>query len=177
MDPNNIPFNALIVGQTNSGKTQYLVNQLRGSFRGKFDGFDMPTLCPQQNLRRVCGSPFEHFCHWLPARRGQSLAQTSQLFFQGRNTLIVLDDYVVSKDVKGRTGQLVSLGFSASQAGISVWVLTQQITSIAKPYPENAAAIVLFYHSVGQNRESHLWRLRRGAFLPRVQGTDGGAEK
>ena len=26
MDPNNIPFNALIVGLTNSGKTQYIVS-------------------------------------------------------------------------------------------------------------------------------------------------------
>ena len=26
MDPGNIPFNALIVGPTNSGKTQFLVN-------------------------------------------------------------------------------------------------------------------------------------------------------
>ena len=37
MDPGNIPFNALIVGPTNSGKTQFLVNQLCGPFNGKFD--------------------------------------------------------------------------------------------------------------------------------------------
>ena len=30
MDPIKLPFNALIVGPTNSGKTQYLLNQLRG---------------------------------------------------------------------------------------------------------------------------------------------------
>ena len=37
MDPRKLPFNALIVGPTNSGKTQYLINQLRGPFRYKFD--------------------------------------------------------------------------------------------------------------------------------------------
>ena len=47
--------------------------------------------------------------------------------------------------MKGRTSQLVSLGFSTRHSGISVWVLTQQITSIAKPFRENVAAIVLFY--------------------------------
>ena len=66
-------------------------------------------------------------------------------FFSGTNTLFILDDCAASKDVKGRTGQLVNLGFSARHDGISVWVLTQQITSISKPYRDNIAAIVLFY--------------------------------
>ena len=67
--------------------------------------------------------------------------------FEGTNTnaLIVLDDCAASKAVKGLTGELVKLGFSARHAGISVWVLTQQLSSIAKPFRENVAAIVLFY--------------------------------
>jgi len=57
----------------------------------------------------------------------------------------VLDDCAASKDVKGQTGELVKLGFSARHSGISVWVLTQQLSSIAKPFRENVAVIVLFY--------------------------------
>ena len=57
----------------------------------------------------------------------------------------MLDDCAASKDVKGRIGELVKLGFSARHSGISVWVLTQQLSSIAKPFRENVAAIVLFY--------------------------------
>ena len=71
--------------------------------------------------------------------------KVSSFAFEGTNTLIVLDDCAASKDVKGRTGELVKLGFSARHAGISVWVLTQQLSSIAKPFRENVAAIVLFY--------------------------------
>ena len=61
------------------------------------------------------------------------------------NTLIFLDDCAASKDVKGRTGQLVNLGFSARHIGISVWVLTQKLTGITASFRENVAAMVLFY--------------------------------
>jgi len=54
--------------------------------------------------------------------------------FEGTNTLFVLDDCAAPKDVKGRTGELVKLGFSARHSGISVWVLNQQLSSIAKPF-------------------------------------------
>jgi len=69
------------------------------------------------------------------------------MFFEGINTLIVLDDCAASKDAKGWTSdhELVKHGFSAHHTGISVWVLTQQLSSIAKPFRKNVAAIVLFY--------------------------------
>ena len=65
--------------------------------------------------------------------------------FEGTNTLIILDDCAASKDVKKKTNELVNLAFSARHRGISVWVLTQQMTSIAKAFRENIACLVLFY--------------------------------
>ena len=44
MDPNNIPFNALIVGPTNSSKSRFVVNQLCGPYRGKLDYIVL--ICP-----------------------------------------------------------------------------------------------------------------------------------
>lgn len=113
----------------------------------------MSKLCPQQNLRQVCGSRFTHFCHCLPARRGRTLTETQQPFFESTNTLIILDDCTASKVGKSRTGQLGSLRFSVRHAGISVWLLTQQITSIAKPFHENVA-IFLFYTPLGKTMKA-----------------------
>ena len=39
-----LPFNALIVGPTNSGKSQFVVDQLCGPFRWKFDYIVL--ICP-----------------------------------------------------------------------------------------------------------------------------------
>ena len=44
MDPEKISLNVLIVGPTNCGKTKYIVNQLCGPFRGKFDYIFL--ICP-----------------------------------------------------------------------------------------------------------------------------------
>ena len=59
------------------------------------------------------------------------------MHFEG-NAVIVLDDCAASKDVKGRTGELVKLGFSSRHTGISVWVLAQQFSSITKAFREKA---------------------------------------
>lgn len=64
--------------------------------------------------------------------------------FEGTNSLGILDDRAASKDVKRRTNELVNLAFSARHRGLSVWVLTQQLTSIAKPFRENVGVLVLF---------------------------------
>ena len=64
--------------------------------------------------------------------------------FEGTNTLIILDDCAASKDVKIKTNELVNLAFSARHKGISVWVVTQQMTSIAKAFREKIL-LVWFY--------------------------------
>jgi len=147
MDPRNIPFDALIVGPTNSGKMQFFVDQLFGPFRGKFDYIVL--ICPTFAYNRTLSRLAERDPRFNPIICEQHHVEIwlkiASLFFEGTNTLIVLDDCAASKDVKGRTGELVKLGFSARHSGISVWVLTQQHSSIAKPFRENVAAIVLFY--------------------------------
>ena len=44
MNPSNIPFNALIVGPTNSGKSRFVADHIYGPFRGKFDYIVL--ICP-----------------------------------------------------------------------------------------------------------------------------------
>ena len=147
MDPANIPFNALIVGPTYSGKTQFLVNQLCGPFCGKFDYVVLicPTFAYNKTLYRFAERDPRLYVIICEQHHIEDWLKGMTILFEGTNTLIVLDDCAASKDVKERTGELVKLGFSARHAGISVWVLTQQLSSIAKPFRENVAAIVLFY--------------------------------
>ena len=147
MDPHNIPFNALIIGPTNFGKTQFLVNQLCGSFRGKFDYVMLicPTFAHNRTLYRLVERDPHLYVIICEQHQVELFLKLASFSFKGTNTLIVLDDCAASKDMKGQTGELVKLGFSARHSGISVWVLTQQLSSIAKPFRENVAAIVLFY--------------------------------
>jgi hypothetical protein len=67
-------------------------------------------------------------------------------FTKGKESLIILDDCATTKSVKDRTGELVDLGFSPRHMSISTIVITQQLTSIAKPYRQNISKLVTFYN-------------------------------
>ena len=68
-------------------------------------------------------------------------------FAKNTNSLVILDDCAASKDVKNRTSELVKLGFHGRHIGLSTIVITQQLTSIAKPYRMNISKLVTFYIS------------------------------
>jgi len=147
MDPNLIPFNALIVGPTNSGKSRFLVDQLYVPFRGKFDYIVL--ICPifaHNKTFSLIGKkdPRVHviICE---QRKVEIWLKIVKIFFEGTKTLIVLDDCAASKYVKGDTGELVNLAYSARPIGISVWVVTQKYTAITTDFWHNAAVLVLFY--------------------------------
>ena len=108
----------------------------------------------------------------MRAARGGNLFEDSQLFFEGTNTLIVLDDYAASKDFKGRTGQLVNLGFSDRDIGISVWVLTQKLTGITASFRKKRCDYRSFLHPLSQNHKGNIRRLRWRALHGRIQSSD-----
>ena len=69
-------------------------------------------------------------------------------FFSGFNTLIILDDCAVSQDLKKRSKNFIDLAFSGRHSKLSVWVLTQQLTSIAKAFRDNVACVVAFHNPI-----------------------------
>jgi len=117
MDPHNLPFNALIVGPTNSGKTQFFKNQLFGPFRGKFD--IIVLICPTFGNNRTLSRFAERDPRFHPIICEQHEVEiwlkVASFAFEGDNTLIVLYDCVASKDVKGRTA--FQRGIPASACG------------------------------------------------------------
>ena len=115
MDTVNIPFNTLIVGPTNSEKTQFFVNQLYGPFHGKFDYVVLicPTFAYNKTLYCLAERNPRFYVIISEQHQVEAWLKVESFLFERTNTLIVLDDCAASKDVKGRTSELVKLGFSA----------------------------------------------------------------
>ncbi len=61
------------------------------------------------------------------------------------STAIILDDCASSQDIKNRTGEVTATTFGAKHFNHSLFILTQQLTSIAKPVRENIGKLVVFY--------------------------------
>jgi len=109
MDTHNIPFNALIVGPTNSGKKQFLVNQLCGTFHRKFDYVVLicPTFVHNKTLSLFAVRDPRLYVIICEQHRVEFWLKVASFSSEGTNNLNVLDDCAALKDVKGWTGELV----------------------------------------------------------------------
>ena len=144
------PFHMIIVGMTACGKTHYLLNMLEHDYRSHFDYIFIvcPTLEDNKTYQnwKYLQDPkvFE-----LPCANDDVERTIREIvnFAKNTNSLIVLDDCASSKDVKNRTSELVKLGFHSRHIGLSTIVITQQLTSIAKPYRMNISKLVTFYNA------------------------------
>ena len=105
----------------------------------------LPHLRAQQALHHFGKNDPRMFVIVCAQHEAKILLNVVRIFLEGTNTLIILDNCAASKDVKGRTFQLVNIGFSARHIGISVWVLTLKLTGITASFRENVASIVLCY--------------------------------
>ena len=120
-----IPLNCIITAPTNGGKTRYLIDKLRGSFRYLFEYIIL--ICPTYAKNKTYRD--KNFFVFMPDESNQDeineILDCCYTLFSGANTLLILDDCAVSRDLKKRSNKLIDLTFSGRHSGISVWVLTQ----------------------------------------------------
>ena len=154
-----IPFNCIITAPTNSGKTRYLIDKLRGSFRYLFEYTILicPTYAKNKTYRDFAKGDKNCFV-FMPDASNQDeineILDCCYTLFSGANTLLILDDFAVSRDLKKRSNKFIDLAFSGRHSGISVWVLTQQLTSISKAFRDNVACVVAFHNPSQVNKNT-----------------------
>ena len=141
------PINILIVGQTGCEKTYHLLSMLENEYFQSFKYIYL--ICPTFSVNKT-------YCSWKYVRDPNLLViqcnhdevniwlKIITIDSYGNPTLIILDDFAAGQSVKDRTSELVNLGFSARHKNISVFVITQQLTSIAKPFQENIGKLICF---------------------------------
>ena len=147
------PFHMIIVGMTACGKTHYLLKMLENEYKNHFDYIFI--VCPTfkhnktyQNWKYLNDPDvFDLNCNHDMVEDTLQTIVNLMTDDEKTNSLVILDDCAASKDVKNRTSELVNLAFSGRHIGISTIVITQQLTSIAKPYRMNISKLVTFYNS------------------------------
>ena len=65
--------------------------------------------------------------------------------YKEKSIAIILNDCASSQDIKHRTGEVTATAFGIRHFNHSLFILTQQLTSIAKPVTENIGKLVVFY--------------------------------
>ena len=143
------PFNMMIVGMTGCGKTYYLLNMLEKEYFGHFECIFL--ICPTYNRNKTYQEWIYKDCeHFYPIPSDQNSVEDFIKYivnnFEDTNSLIILDDCASTQFVKKRSSELVYLGMHARHHGFSSIVITQQLTSITKPYRENISKLVTFYN-------------------------------
>ena len=144
------PFNMMIVGMTGCGKTYYLLEMIEREYFRHFDYIFL--ICPTYNWNKTYQEwEYKDSERFYPIPCDQNSVDDFLKYimdnFKGTNSLIILDDCASTQSVKNRTSELVNLAFSARHYGFStIIVITQQLTSITKPYRENIAKLVTFYN-------------------------------
>ena len=143
------PLNMIIVGVTGCGKTHYLLKMLENDYKGHFKYIFL--ICPTYLWNKTYQEwKYKDDEKFFPIPCGQDQVEKFLEYvtsvFGGTNSLIILDDCASSQYVKNRSGEIVKLAFSARHYGFSTIIITQQLTSITKPYRVNTQILVTFYN-------------------------------
>ena len=179
MNPDSIPFNLLVVGPTNSGKSRFVVEQLWGPFLGKFDYIVLifPTFADNKTFHRVGEKDPRMFAVVCKQHEVDTWLRLVRFVYEGTNTLIVLDDCAASKDVKrahGRAGRSRFIGAPHQHQRLGADPQVHQHHGFFSGKRRGGRS---FLPACGENNDSHFRGLRRRHFPRGEQRLDRAVAK
>ena len=153
----------IIAGMTACGKTHYLLKMLEEEYKNHFEYIFIvcPTFEDNKTYQdwKYLKDP-DVFAIACDHDKVEDAVREIVKFAKNTNSLVILDDCAASQSVKNKTSELVKLAFHGRHIGLSTIVITQQLTSIAKPYRMNISTLVIFYSARKDDRrdvfENHL---------------------
>ena len=157
------PFHMIIAGMTACGKTHYLLKMLEKEYVNHFDHIFIVSPTFEYNKTYQNWEYLKDpnvFAIACDHDKVEDALREIVKFSKNTNSLVILDDCAASQTGKNRTSELVKLAFHGRHIGLSTIVITQQLTSIAKPYKMNISKLVIFYTARKDDRrdifENHL---------------------
>ena len=152
------PFNLLMSGVTNCGKTHMILDLLETNFRNKFDY--ILIICPTFMTNKTYHRKFvlkdsEVFPIIIDDKLNDTLDIVLKKFADANEqTLIIIDDCANLYDAKLKATALTKLAFHGRHVNLSTWVITQKYNAIVKDFRENIKVLILFYDKDKESRES-----------------------
>lgn len=160
---------AIICGQTDCGKTEFVLDLLENEYWDFFE--HIVILCPTLKYNKAYKSRewvYNDPEVWLinPQDRLNDCLKLFFEIFAGERTLYIIDDCSDLKALTQKKQMLSKLAFSGRHANQSVWVLTQKYNSVLTDLREQTKWVALFHC---KDRESFEECLKENDVIPTRQ--------
>ena len=148
---NSPPFNMLVCGMTDCGKTYFILDLLEKEFKHKFN--DIIIFCPTIEFNKTYKDRsfiekdqniYIYHPKLVQDDLNLCLEDTINEFkHENKQTLFIVDDTANLWEAKNKCSKLTELAFSGRHLNISVWLLTQKYNAIVKDFRENCKHLVI----------------------------------
>ena len=176
------PFNMLISGITNCGKTHYALDLIEsiqlGSVIRDCQAFDYIVIyCPTYLVNETYDRKFIYDDKDVIVVTDDNLdemLEKNMEFFSGSvrdgpSTLFLIDDCANLHDSKMKESAICKLAFHGRHHNISTWIITQKYNAIVKDFRDNIRMLVLFFD---KDRDSMESALKQNNIIPKEQIND-----
>ena len=167
------PYNMLISGITNCGKTHYVLDLIEHEMLKQ--AFDYIVIyCPTYLVNETYDRDFIYNNNRIliidPTDCLDEYLEMNMKFFSGAGqTLFLIDDCANLHDSKMKESAICKLAFHGRHHNISTWIITQKYNAIVKDFRDNIKMLILFFN---KDRDSMESALKQNNIIPKEQVND-----